>query len=67
MDMGQYTFVDGEGNATHADYTFVYHKLDGRILIFFASFFLTWTRCDGLKRLLGRWGRSHGIRPRGCA
>ena len=42
MDMGQYTFVDGEGNTTHADYTFVYHKLDGRVLISLHHSSLTW-------------------------
>ena len=32
-DMGHYMFVDGAGNATRADYTFAYHKIDGRVLI----------------------------------
>ena len=26
-DMGHYTFIDADGNATRADYTFAYHKL----------------------------------------
>lgn len=41
-DMGHYTFVDGEGNATRADYTFAYHKLDGRVLISLHHSSLTW-------------------------
>ena len=41
-DMGQYTFVDGDGNATRADYTFAYHKLDGRVLISLHHSSLTW-------------------------
>ena len=41
-DMGHCTFVDGDGNATHADYTFVYHKLDGRVLISLHHSSLTW-------------------------
>ena len=32
-DMGHYTFFDGNGDATRADYTFTYHKLDGKVLI----------------------------------
>ncbi|MEL7481774.1 MAG: hypothetical protein AAGJ29_09440, partial [Pseudomonadota bacterium] len=32
-DMGHYTFIDGDGNATRADYTFAYHKLNGKVLI----------------------------------
>ena len=42
MDMGQYTFTDGDGNATGADYTFAYHKLDGRALISLHHSSLTW-------------------------
>lgn len=41
-DMGHYTFIDGEGNATRADYTFAYHKLDGRVLISLHHSSLTW-------------------------
>jgi len=41
-DMGQYTFVDGDGNATKADYTFAYHKLDGQVLISLHHSSLTW-------------------------
>ena len=41
-DMGHYTFVDGDGNATRADYTFAYHKLDGRVLISVHHSSLTW-------------------------
>ena len=41
-DMGHYTFVDGSGNATRADYTFAYHKLDGRVLISLHHSSLTW-------------------------
>ena len=42
MDMGHYTFVDGGGSATRADYTFVYHKLDGRVLISLHHSSLAW-------------------------
>ena len=41
-DMGQYTFTDGAGNATQADYTFTYHKLEGRVLISLHHSSLTW-------------------------
>lgn len=41
-DMGHYTFVDGAGNATRADYTFAYHKLNGRVLISLHHSSLTW-------------------------
>ena len=41
-DMGHYTFVDGEGNATRADYTFAYHKIDGHVLISLHHSSLTW-------------------------
>ena len=41
-DMGHYTFVDGDGNATQADYTFAYHKLDGKVLISLHHSSLTW-------------------------
>jgi hypothetical protein len=42
MDMGQYSFVDGDGNTTQADYTFAYHKLEGRVLISLHHASLTW-------------------------
>ncbi len=32
-DMGKYVFVDKGGNEARADYTFSYHKVDGRVLI----------------------------------
>ena len=41
-DMGHCTFFDAEGNATHADYTFAYHKLGGRVLISLHHSSLTW-------------------------
>ena len=41
-DLGHYTFIDADGNATQADYTFVYHKLDGRVLISLHHSSLTW-------------------------
>jgi hypothetical protein len=41
-DMGHYTFVDGNGNETHADYTFAYHKLDGNVLISLQHSSLAW-------------------------
>lgn len=41
-DMGHYTFVDRKGNATRADYTFAYHKLNGRVLISVHHSSLTW-------------------------
>ncbi|MEL7297091.1 MAG: hypothetical protein AAGJ86_05480 [Pseudomonadota bacterium] len=41
-DMGHYTFVNGAGDATRADYTFAYHKLDGRVLISLHHSSLTW-------------------------
>ena len=41
-DMGHYTFVDGDGNATRADYTFAYHKCDGLVLISLHHSSLTW-------------------------
>ncbi len=42
MDMGHYTFIDGDGNATRADYTFAYHKLEGRVLISLHHSSLAW-------------------------
>ncbi len=41
-DMGQYFFMDGNGDITCADYTFIYHKRDGRILISLHHSSLTW-------------------------
>ena len=41
-DMGHYTFVDADGNATLADYTFAYHKVDGRVLISLHHSSLSW-------------------------
>ncbi|MEO0371966.1 MAG: hypothetical protein AAF231_10955 [Pseudomonadota bacterium] len=41
-DMGHYTFVNGAGEATQADYTFAYHKLDGKVLISLHHSSLTW-------------------------
>lgn len=41
-DMGHYTFVDGDGNATRADYTFAYHKIEGRVLVSLHHSSLTW-------------------------
>ena len=42
MDMGQYSFVDGDGITIQADYTFAYHKLEGRVLILLHHASLTW-------------------------
>ena len=42
-DMGHYTFVNAKGDATRADYTFAYHKLEGRVLISLHHSSLTWT------------------------
>ena len=41
-DMGHYTFIDGDENATRADYTFAYHKLGGKVLISLHHSSLTW-------------------------
>lgn len=41
-DMGHATFVDGDGITVRADYTFAYHKLDGRVLISLHHSSLTW-------------------------
>ncbi|MEM7733904.1 MAG: hypothetical protein AAF280_14145 [Pseudomonadota bacterium] len=41
-DMGHYTFVNAAGDATRADYTFAYHKLDGKVLISLHHSSLTW-------------------------
>lgn len=42
-DMGHCTFTDAKGAVTHADYTFAYHKVDGRVLISLHHSSLTWT------------------------
>mgnify|MGYP002851763768 CR=1 FL=1 len=42
MDLGRYTFVDGNGAETKADYTFIYHKLEGTVLIALHHSSLTW-------------------------
>ena len=42
MDMVSTPSLIGEDNTTHADYTFVYHKLDGRVLISSHHSSLTW-------------------------
>ncbi|MEM8576888.1 MAG: hypothetical protein AAGF60_03470 [Pseudomonadota bacterium] len=42
-DMGHYTFVNGAGDATRADYTFAYHKLEGKVLISLHHSSLAWT------------------------
>lgn len=41
-DMGHYTFVNDKGDATRADYTFAYHKLNGKVLISLHHSSLTW-------------------------
>ncbi|MEM8845405.1 MAG: hypothetical protein AAGB35_10250 [Pseudomonadota bacterium] len=41
-DMGRYTFVNKNGDATRADYTFAYHKLNGKVLISLHHSSLTW-------------------------
>jgi hypothetical protein len=41
-DMGHYTFVNAKGDATRADYTFAYHKLNGQVLISLHHSSLTW-------------------------
>lgn len=45
-DMGHYTMVDETGSVTRADYTFAYHKLDGRVVISLHHSSLTWTPPD---------------------
>lgn len=42
-DMGHCTFYDADGNATNADYTFAYHKVNGRVVISLHHSSLTWT------------------------
>ena len=41
-DMGHYTFVNEQGDATRADYTFSDHKLNGKVLISLHHSSLTW-------------------------
>ena len=41
-EMGHYAFSDGDGNETRADYTFAYHKIDGRVLISLHHSSLPW-------------------------
>lgn len=41
-DMGHYTFVNAAGDATRADYTFTYHKKEGKVLISLHHSSLTW-------------------------
>ena len=41
-DMGQYAFVARDGDVTRADYTFVYHKRNGCVLISLHHSSLTW-------------------------
>lgn len=41
-DMGHYTFTKGDGSETEVDYTFAYHKLDGKVLISLHHSSLTW-------------------------
>ena len=41
-DMGHYTFVDQSGVSTRADYTFVYHKTNGKVLISLHHSSLSW-------------------------
>ncbi|MEM6824939.1 MAG: hypothetical protein AAF566_07500 [Pseudomonadota bacterium] len=42
MDMGHVAFVNADGGVTQADYTFVYHKIDGRVLVSLHHSSLTW-------------------------
>lgn len=41
-DMGHYTFIDARGHAIRADYSFAYHKLNGKVLISLHHSSLTW-------------------------
>lgn len=41
-DMGHYTFVSATGQSTRADYTFAYHKLNGKVLVSLHHSSLTW-------------------------
>ena len=42
-DMGHAMFTNGKGELTHVDYTFAYHKLNGKVLISLHHSSLTWT------------------------
>lgn len=41
-DMGQYSFINHIGDTLNADYTFAYHKLNGKVLISLHHSSLTW-------------------------
>ena len=41
-DMGHYTFIKANGEGTTADYTFAYHKINGKVLISLHHSSLTW-------------------------
>ena len=43
IDMGHYVFKNAEGAATKADYTFAYHKSEGKVVITLHHSSLTWT------------------------
>ena len=45
-DMGHYSFINGEGDATSVDYTFVYHKLNGKVLISLHHSSLPWAPAE---------------------
>ena len=45
-DMGHCRLVDGAGRVVRADYTFAYHKIDGRVLISLHHSSLTWSPPD---------------------
>lgn len=45
-DMGHKVLTDAKGERTRADYTFAYHKLDGRVLISLHHSSLSWTPPD---------------------
>lgn len=42
-DMGHYTFTDASEAQTRADYTFAYHKREGRVLISLHHSSLSWS------------------------
>ena len=42
-DMGKYTFVKDTDESVQADYTFIYHKLEGKVLISLHHSSLVWT------------------------
>ena len=41
-DLGHYAFVKANGEATRADHSFAYHKLNGKVLISLHHSSLTW-------------------------